>query len=333
MKAFALITLMLGFLLPPLGLVVGLVTVVQLWRRGGAGWVRVVAGAGLAAGATLCFSSFADYVNEDPADHTRSLLALEKGMCFNWRFPMHQGIKVYTVSCGRSHDGEVFATFDLADHDAKTDDFPGRDVLTATVEQRCARLRMPYMLDIWSIPQEVEFRFYTPGWRSWATGSRRASCVFKMEDGPLPKGSLRSDASTLDKHQLAYLTAENLSNRAYLRSPAVEYVGDDLAAYREWARVVAETVVKEEQRLREHEWPAAAERQVLALADQLVEAHAHWRQAARATDGESFKTHSYQGEELLGGEQAVEARKALGLAHEDAWSPGGIMLALRRGEV
>ncbi|MFC7512983.1 hypothetical protein ACFQV4_34210 [Streptomyces thermocarboxydus] len=80
------------------------------------------------------------------------------------------------------------------------------------------------------------------------------------EDGTRFSGSLRSDATTLDAHQLAYLEAAEVLNAALDELPESGYFDDDVSDDREWAGQVEEAVAEQVRLLRAHAWPGCGSR-------------------------------------------------------------------------
>lgn len=316
----AVVSLVLAFVVPPIGVILAVVTLIQIRRRRDRSWGLVPCCAALAL--SLYFSSglVRDWVAGDPA--VKSLFALDKGSCFNQRNPYSTDIQVKTVPCDGPHEAEVFARLSLGSAETP---FPGEDRLKANGDETCGSLMSDYARDLWAMPARVNYIFYFPAAEPWAHGSHSGICVFEYEQRrTLADHSLRADGSTLGAPQLTYLAAENLTNEAYLTFPAKEEVFWDLEGYQQWAQGIADAMQAEEQQLRKHSWAPDVQPSIRAFADDLADARTRWLKAAKAPDAYAFTELWEQGKKVFGGPSAVAARKALGLAHGDAWRAGGV---------
>ncbi|GGS86127.1 membrane protein [Streptomyces daghestanicus] len=318
----AISALVLGLLcfLPAVGLVLGLIALTQIKRRGERGKGFAVAGtvlssAGLVLWAVALTTGGASAFWEGfkgAATGEGTAYSLETGQCFDTPDGSLQGVTydVEEVPCAGAHDGEVFAVFDLPEGP-----FPGDDPVGETADDRCYALRSGYAMDTWAVPGNVDVYYLTPTRQSWRLGDREVTCLFGgAEEGDVLTGSLRNDETTLDADQLAFLRAAALLDEAVGSEPLTSYVEDDLPGYRKWAGRMADALAGQAAGLREHTWPAAAERPVADLADDLDAARKEWAGAARATDADTFYVHYDTGYELLAPSGSVTARKALGLA-------------------
>ncbi|MFF9484387.1 DUF4190 domain-containing protein [Streptomyces sp. NPDC014676] len=305
-------------LVPAAGLVLGLVALRQIRRRGERGRGMAIAGTALSSlGLALWTAALASGVLSDVweglKDGTRgdSVLTLAKGECFD----SPGGLEGWSadagrVPCAREHDGEVFAVVRLPG-----DRYPGDDSLTGTAGERCHDLRDAYVMDGWALPATVGVYYLVPSRESWRFGDREITCVFGDQD---PRktltGSLRRDGTTLDAHQLAYLAAEEVLDAALDASPGSEYPEDDLPGHTAWAAKVADALAEEARMLRAHEWPAGAGQAVGDLAAGLEEAEGAWAKAAGADDADTYIEHADAGWEVTDPRVSVTARHALGLA-------------------
>lgn len=305
-------------LVPAVGLVLGLVALRQIKRRGERGRGMAVAGTvlsslGLALWTAALASGAAGDLWEGIKDGARdnSVLALAEGECFD----SPGGLEGWStdadrVSCAREHDGEVFAVVTLPDGR-----YPGDDSLTGTADERCYDLQDAYAMDGWALPGHVDVYHLVPSGESWRFGDREIICVFGNRD---PRktltGSLRRDETTLDAHQLAYLEAARVLDTALDEAPEAEFAEDDLPGHKEWAEAIAAALAEQTRMLRAHEWPAGAQRPVSDLAAELDEAEEEWAKAAGAGDADTYHEHSDRGWNLIDPDGSVTARKALGLA-------------------
>ncbi|MET9352199.1 DUF4190 domain-containing protein [Streptomyces sp. NPDC006617] len=331
MSGLAIAAFVLGVLcfVPAVGLVLGLVALARIRKRGQRGKGFAVAGCvlssvGLALWVlTLSTGAAGDFWDgfRDAARGEGTAYSLEKGQCFTTPSGSLQGVTydVDEVPCAREHDGEVFASFDLPDGS-----YPGDGEITRAADDRCYALQDAYAMDRWALPADVDVYYLTPTSASWRTGDREITCLFGNTDerGTLT-GSLRNDGARLDPDQHTYLLAEGYLNRAMDEVPAAEAVEDDLAGYRIWAGQVSEALRGEVAMLDGHDWPAGAERPVAALTDDLRLAQEEWGLAAKAADLDAYYEHYGKGYDLVVADSTVTARKALGLAATPPEYEGG----------
>ncbi|MFV0133839.1 DUF4190 domain-containing protein [Streptomyces sp. HMX87] len=323
-NGLAVAAFVLGLLcfLPAVGLVLGLVALRQIRRRGERGKGFAVAGGVLSSvGLVLWALAFgtgavSDFRQglEDAARGAGTAHALTVGQCFTTPGGSLRGVTydVDVVPCEQPHDGEVFAAFELPGGP-----FPGDDEITRIADGKCYALRDGYAMDSWAVPADVDVYYLLPTRQSWRLGDREVTCLFGGTDerGTLT-GSLRSDETTLDAHQVAYLKAAQVLNTALESEPRTEYVEDDLPGHRAFAGRMAEAITEQSGMLRAHAWPADAEQPVADLADRLDEAQREWARAAEAPDADTFHEHYDTGYGLIDPVGTVTARKALGLATE-----------------
>ncbi|MGV4887065.1 DUF4190 domain-containing protein [Streptomyces viridosporus] len=316
----AIAALVFGVLcfLPAVGLVLGLVALRQIRRRGERGRGMAIAGSvlsslGLALWvlslATGAAAEFWEGFKEGARGNT--VLVLEKGDCFDAPDGL-EGLayEAYPVPCEEEHDGEVFALVALDDGA-----YPGDDRLADTADERCYDLQDVYTMDGWALPGHVDVYHLVPSREGWRYGDREITCVFGHRDARTAlTGSLRRDETTLDPHQVAYLEAARVLDTALDEAPEAESAEDDLSGHQEWAGRISEALAEQTGMLRGHAWPAGAQRPVTDLADELEKAGAQWAKAAQAGDVGAYHDHSDKGWELIDPRRSVTARKALGLA-------------------
>ncbi|MER5374051.1 DUF4190 domain-containing protein [Streptomyces sp. NPDC002553] len=316
----AIAALVLGVLcfLPAVGLILGIVALVQIKKRGERGKGMAIGGAvlsglGLAAWILLLAtgggSAFMEGVKEGAARDTS--LSLVKGDCFD--VPGASFDKdVYDVDkvpCAGEHDAEVFGVVPLPG-----DDYPGDSSVSDQAEGECWTLQSAYAMDSWSLTKDVEVYHLTPTRESWKWGDREITCVFAHagEKGALT-GSLRTDGTTLDPDQLAFLTAMSAFDDALLQEPE-DLPEDDLEANRNWAADMGDMTGEQAQVLRGHPWSAEAQEPLAALVTDLQKAADEWTAAAEASDADTFYEHYENAYAYVDGDATVTARKALGLS-------------------
>ncbi|WP_063794246.1 DUF4190 domain-containing protein [Streptomyces graminilatus] len=318
----AIASLVLGILcfVPALGLVLGVVALVQIRKKGERGKGMAVTGSvlsavGLALWALLLgtggLSGAWEGVKE-AAKENNSTFSLAKGDCFDSPDGSLEGLTydVDNVPCSGAHDGEVFAVFKLP-----AGAYPGQDRVTEIADDRCYALEDSYAMDAWAVPNDVDVYYLTPTGQTWRLGDREVTCVFGSVDtnGSLT-GSLRKDATTLDADQLTYLKAAHVLNKAMDTAPDEQYIDDDLPGHKAWARRVTAALDEQTRLLTEHRFAAGASPSVAALVKDLRGARKEWAKAAAATDADTFYDHYDTGNALLDADRTVTPRRALGLA-------------------
>ncbi|MFG2557278.1 DUF4190 domain-containing protein [Streptomyces sp. NPDC048581] len=327
--------LVLGILcfVPAIGLVLGLIALAQIKKKGERGKGMAIAGSilssvGLALWAlALATGGAADFWDgfRDAAKGEGTAFALAKGDCFDSPTGNLEGdaYDVDEVPCSGKHDGEVFAVITLP-----AGDFPGDDEVTNTADEKCYALQDGYAMDTWAVPDDADVFYFIPTEESWRFGDHEITCLFGStdENGKLT-GSLRNDASTLDTDQTAFLSATNAIDTTLYEEPE-NYAEDDLAANRAWAKNVHAVLGEQIEALRGHEWPTGAKQPVADLVEEMEAARKEWSRAAAATDADTYYTHYESGYEYVDGPTTVTARKALGLdttvpTYEDDSDSGG----------
>ncbi|MGW7421277.1 DUF4190 domain-containing protein [Streptomyces sp. NPDC054813] len=320
-NGLAIASLVLGLLccLPGVGLVLGLVALSQIRKRGERGQAMAVVGSvfsgiGLALWVLLLATGgagdFWEGVKEGASDS--SSLSLSTGDCFDTPDGTLTGdlvTDVTHVTCDDAHDGEVFATYDL-----KGADYPGDDSVGDSADHRCYGLEDTYAFDLWAVPDDVAVYYFTPSEDSWAAGDRSVVCAFGgATEGDELTDSYHQDADSYAPEQVAYLKSAHVLNAALDTAPDTEYIEDDLPGNRAWAGRVATALGKESALLRSYEWTADTRKPVLALAADLDKARTEWAKAAKASDVDSFYAHYDKGYKLIDPHRTVTVRDALGL--------------------
>ena len=316
----AIAALVLGLLcfLPAVGLILGIIALVQIRKRGERGKGMAIAGAVVSTlGLALWVVSLSTSVASDVWDGFKEGAAgtdsfsLVRGDCFdvpgqNFDRDVYG---VDKVPCSGVHDGEVFGVVPLSGSR-----YPGDDSVMDTAEDKCRPLQDGYAMDPWALTDEVDVYYLTPTRDSWKWGDREITCVFANTDekGTLT-GSLRADGSTLDADQLAFLKAMDAVDEVLYAEPE-DYAEEDLDANKAWAGHVRDAIGAQAKALREHTWAAGAEKPVAALVKDMEGARADWDKAASAGDVDTFYLHYDNGYEYVDGDTTVTARKALGLA-------------------
>ncbi|MFD8738097.1 DUF4190 domain-containing protein [Streptomyces sp. NPDC059618] len=334
-NGLAIAALVLGILcfLPAVGLVLGIVALVQIKKRGERGKGMAVAGMILSSIGIVLLAlmvatggarDFWDGFKEG-ASGSGNTFSLHKGECFDAPNGTLEGVAydVDIVPCSGKHDAEVFA--EATAHDGS---YPGDSAVSAEAGDMCYTLTDTYAMDGWAVPDDVDVYYFTPTRQSWGTGDREITCMFGNTDEHASlTGSLRKDSTTLDADQLAYLEAARVLNRAMDTAPDAQYVEDDLPGHKKWATRVSGALVKQTGLLRGHTFAPAAGERVAVLAKDLDRARKEWVKAAQAPDADTFYAHYDKALKLMAPDRTVTTRKALGLAttppKEDQGGSGG----------
>lgn len=325
--------LVLGILcfLPAVGLVLGLIALVQIKKKGERGKGMAIAGSVLSSvGLTVWVLSLStglasDVWNgfKDAATGEGTAYALTKGDCFDSSTGTLEGetYDVDEVPCTGRHDAEVFAVVTVPGTS-----FPGDAEVARIADDQCYRLQDSYTMDTWAVPDDVDVYYLVPTRQTWRFGDREVTCMLgSTEKNGRLTGSLRSDYMTLDSYQMAFLSATNAVDAALYEEPE-EYPEEDLAANRTWAENVHQILGDRIEGLRDHSWPEAAERRVDAFVDDMEDARDEWAKAAVAADADAFYLHYDKAYAYVDGSSTVAARKALDLdttVPEDSEDEGG----------
>ncbi|MGH4034007.1 DUF4190 domain-containing protein [Actinomycetota bacterium Odt1-20B] len=204
-NGLAIASLVFGVLcfFPLIGLILGLVALSQIKKKGERGKGLAIAGNVLSSvGAVLLVLFFAtgaarDFADgfKDAAEAARDLnkFPVAKGGCFNAPDNDLAGMKyaheVDKVPCDEQHTGEVFASFRV-----NNSRFPGDSELTALAERKCTDFQADYVPDLEAVPSNVAIYYYVPSRTTWRQGDRHITCLFgNADDGGTLTGSLRDE--------------------------------------------------------------------------------------------------------------------------------------------
>ncbi|MFF7931573.1 DUF4190 domain-containing protein [Streptomyces sp. NPDC007940] len=336
-NGLAIASLVLGVLccFPGVGLLLGVIALVQIRKKGQSGkalaitgsilsslglalWVLVLATGGLSD----AWEGFKKGATEGTA------FSVVKGQCFVAPGESLEGLTydVKEVPCAGEHEGEVFGAFRMTGST-----FPGDSAVSDAADAKCYPLRDAYVMDTWALPEDVDVYYFGPTRQSWRLGDREVTCIFGNTDEKATlTGSLRADESTLDADQVALLKSLNAMDTVLWEEPE-EYPEDDLPGYQDWSRDVHGTLDRQIGALRAHSWPAKADKPVAALVKDLEKARAEWAKAVTAAENDdidTFYTHYDKGYAYVDGSSTVTARKALGLAtkrptYDEDYGDGG----------
>ncbi|CAM5429151.1 DUF4190 domain-containing protein [Streptomyces narbonensis] len=305
--------------LPPLGMLLGVIALPQIRKKGQAGKGIAVTGivlslvstllitAGLVTGAIgSAVDGFRKGVNE--ASRTKSPFSLRAGQCFGDEGKLEDyATEVEIVDCAKPHDGEATGTFKLTGYDK----WPGESELEAVSEKRCEAINSAYALDTWAVPVDVLVFYYMPSAQSWRFGDRTVTCAFGSETGRF-SGSVRSDASTLTADQEHFLKSVNPIETVGDREPA-EDPDEDFQANKAWSGEMLAAIDGARAGLGAHDWPGASTAPVEALDKELAAASRKWRKLAGAADADAYWEAYEPAWDSLPGDLGAKARAGLGL--------------------
>ncbi|MGW0826468.1 DUF4190 domain-containing protein [Streptomyces sp. NPDC002845] len=328
LNPFAVTALVTSLLcLAPLGLIFGIVALVQISKKGQRGQGLAIAGitvsgavlllVGIAV-AVVDFRVWTPPARSDSGEVAKpgwtTVSSIEVGDCFTpgaWLPdgdvpPLLGDASVEVVPCSESHRGEAYATFTLSGQG----EFPGRDEITTIAWSRCAKLFLDYSMDPVAFGPLQTYYFH-PDERGWDAGRRSVLCWVARPGEAELDSSVRQDASNLDVTQLAFLSALKPVNTAGVLRPA-KSPRQDLASATAWAGRMAQAQAETVRLLKDTE-PAGAERPTGQLVAELEAGVPFWRQAAEASDADTFFEHLRSVDQHNGDKQAREIRGLLGL--------------------
>jgi Domain of unknown function (DUF4190)/Septum formation len=323
-SGLAIASLVLGVLccFPAVGLVLGVIALVQIKKKGQSGKAMAITGSvlstlGLALWVTvLATGGLSDAWGEFKKGATEgTTFSVVKGQCFDAPGESLEGLTydVDEVPCTGEHDGEVFGEFKMTGGDG----FPGDGAVSDAADDKCYPLQDAYVMDTWALPDDVDVYYFGPTRQSWRLGDREVSCIFGNTDEKATlTGSLRADETTLDTYQIALLKSLNSMDTVLWKEPEDD-PEDDLRGYQDWSQDVHDSLDKQVETLRAQSWPTAADKPVAALVKDMEHARDEWAKAAAAAeagDVDTFYVHYDKGYEYVDGASTVTARKALRLA-------------------
>ncbi|WP_053850674.1 DUF4190 domain-containing protein, partial [Streptomyces sp. NRRL B-24085] len=322
-NGLAVASLVLGVLccFPAVGLVLGVIALAQIRKKGQSGKGLAIAGSILSSlGLALWVTALATGGLSEAWDGFKkgategTAFSVVKGQCFDAPGGSLEGLTydVDEVPCAGEHDGEVFGEFRMTGSA-----FPGDSAVSAAADEKCYPLQDTYAMDTWALPEDVDVYYFGPTRQSWRLGDREVTCIFgNTDDSATLTGSLRADETTLDTYQVALLKSLNSLDAVLWEEPE-DYPEDDLPGYLDWSRDVHDGLDEQIGALRAQTWPTGADKQVAALVKDMEKARDEWAKAVDAAeddDVDAFYTHYDKGYEYVDGPSTVTARKALGLA-------------------
>ncbi|MFB7574454.1 DUF4190 domain-containing protein [Streptomyces sp. NPDC056165] len=304
MNGFAVTALVTSLVcLAPLGLIFGIVALVQISRKGQRGKGLAIAGISVSGAVLLLAALVAGTVDfkvwtipgrDSDGKVARSgwttILSLRTGDCFNPGTEIKRDksilndASVELVPCDTSHRGEAYASFTLSGQR----DFPGPDTIAAIATPRCGKLFLDYSLDPGAFGP-LQTYYYYPSERNWAAGNRTVRCWVGPKGDSELDTTVRRDASNLDSGQLAFLSAVKPLNSTGLLRP-VRGPRDDLDGAKAWAGQMAEAQAETIRLLKDADLPGAR-RPTEQLVAEFEAGLPFWQQAAKASDADTFLGH------------------------------------------
>lgn len=341
LNGFALASLLVGLLcFPPLGIVFGVVALVQIAGGRQRGKALAVTGLAVSVLATGVLALTAGPVLTAVGDRldaaSRSAGAegaatamedLSAGDCFTVPGGDLTGRRalMYPVDCAEPHHAEVTSSGPFVP--AVTDP-AGSPAADAQAQQECWKAQDAYAMDSWALPANAEMYYFAPSRQSWDEGDRQLLCVI----GTTPRehsGSLRRDRASLTAEQAEFLTAANAVDLAFGRAPE-EDVADALPEHRAWALEVWAALGDEAAVLQRHADRPAIGRAARAQLKEVEAARAGWQRAAQAKTAAEFDRTWEQAADAMSVRTEKALRGAYGLSttvpdwlEEDLQGPGG----------
>ncbi|MFD9411215.1 septum formation family protein [Streptomyces sp. NPDC059989] len=336
LNGFALASLLVGLLcLPPLGIVFGIVALVQIANK--RQWGKALAIVGLAvsvamtgvlvltAGAVAtALGERLDRIGEtiEAEGELTDMEDLRKGDCFN--VPggdmMDNRPLIYTIDCAQPHHGEVTHSAPVGLEGA-----PGSEEADRNTEDACWKAQDAYAMDTWALPDTADMFYFGPSRETWRQGDRRLLCVIATTDEE-QRGSLRRDESSLAPAQVEFLKAANALEFLVSRSPDAD-LEDALPEYQDWARRVYGALGDEAKVLEGHKGRPGMDAAAQATLKEIEAARKLWVKASQARTPAEFDRQW----DLAVGAMSLQTEKSLRGAYGLAttipeWlqeSPGG----------
>ncbi|EWM14427.1 DUF4190 domain-containing protein [Kutzneria sp. 744] len=284
-NGFAVASLVLGILGPVgglvLGLVFGIIALVDIRRTGQRGKGLAIAGISvsgvwiLLVGAFLVVGLFAAATDPDRA--SSSSYDIKPGQCFD-RPTTSKGATVTVRDCATPHDAEAFAV-----EPVPGSAYPGLTVVESLGSRKCPDDSDRFLTPGLNYPDFAVHYLY-PQESSWSRGDRSVICFFRRADGFPFTGHVKDTGLPYTADQKRYLDAV----APYDKIVDEEY---DTATWSEEREVVGRSVAvlqKEIEVLKAGPWPTNAQSAIgdLVTAKQLELADR--QRAAAATDSDSM---------------------------------------------
>lgn len=318
LNGFALASLLVGLLcFPPLGIVFGVVALVQIANRRERGKALAVTGLAVSVAMTGVLALTAGPVLRAVGDRLDAVSEvtgtegeptdaedLAAGDCFNVPGGDLTGRQalMYAVDCAEPHHAEVTSS---GPFDPSPSAPAGSSAADAQAQQECWKAQDAYAMDSWALPPYAEMYYFAPSNRSWKQGDRQLLCVIGTTPGE-HSGSLRKDRGMLTSEQAEYLTAANAVDLVFGRDPE-EDVADALREHQAWAREVYLALGDEAAVLERHAGRPGLDQAVRARLKEVGAARTGWQRASQAKTAAEFDRLWERAE----GAMSVKTEKAL----------------------
>ena len=189
-NGLAIATLVMGIIaFVPVAIVLGIIALVQIERRGDRGRGLAIAGLAIACGwvivavaaVTLVVTNLAGRDAEGRIDKAGLVneIDLQIGDCLEDRTPTEDALALDAVPCDEPHRAEVFARFTLEPVDGD-DGYPGADSVRRRARAGCRnRLRtfVPREYDT----QLADMTYFSPDRIDWAIGDHDVTCFANFD--------------------------------------------------------------------------------------------------------------------------------------------------------
>jgi hypothetical protein len=181
---------------PLLGVVLGVIALRQIRRRGLRGRGFAIAGTVLNGLWTLVIAAVITlgslgYLDDDSTYYQD----LFRGDCVSAPDGLGDRDSLDVVPCSEPHEGEVYAVVTGASFLSDDGGYPGDELMRRYAEERCGAMEDDYVGDIAKLPASVGIHSYTPSRSDWSDGDRDVICLLGDDDGGLT-GSLESGSSS-----------------------------------------------------------------------------------------------------------------------------------------
>lgn len=316
LNGFALASLLVGLLcLPPLGVVFGIVALVQIAGKRQRGRALAVVGLVVSVAMTVVMALAAGRVAHVVGERLDAYSALAdaegvltdredlaEGDCFNVPGGDLTGDMppAYRIDCARPHHAEITSS-EVVDAGYA----PGTAAAERYAEDACWQAQDAYAMDTWAVPESAGMYYFAPSPASWRRGDRRLVCIIGTTEEE-QRGSLRNGPAELEPEQVEFLEAANAVDFRLGAAPAAE-PAEALAEHRAWAMEVYAALGAEAQVLERHRArPGLAGPVREELADIAV-ARALWGKAGAALSAREFEKQW----ELAAGAMPVRRQAAL----------------------
>ncbi|MFD8980671.1 DUF4190 domain-containing protein [Streptomyces sp. NPDC059564] len=300
LNGLALASLLVGLLcFPPLGIVFGVVALVQIARKGERGRALAIVGLVVSVAMSGVFvlgvGQYARHFLERlgaarPLERVEGDLVgmdeLRAGDCFN--VPrgdlMAEDPFIHRIACDRVHDAEVSAVTTVG---TGFDFFPGSSKIKQTAEAACWKAQDAYAMDTWALPGYADMYYFAPTRETWSSGDRGLLCVIGTSERE-HRGSLRKDAGSLTSDQAALLEVLNGTDEVLGAAPDAGPEGR-LPEYRRWAGEVDAALGAQERLLRGATARPGVGPAASARLREVEAARKEWQRASRAVTAPDFQ--------------------------------------------